>query len=458
MAKTKNGEKTAGRTRTTRANGRRRAEHHPAEAEIVYDWNKLDVRAPLTAGPVEFFDETLRDGIQSPSVTDPGIDDKLELLHLMNSLGITAADVSLPGAGRRAVEDTVTMCEEIVRSRMELAPACAARTVVRDVEPIAEVSQKVGIPIEVYAFIGSSPIRQYAEDWDLDRMLRTSSDAIDFAVKHDLPVVYVPEDTTRSAPATGDRLFRSGRDHGASALCLCDTVGHATPDGVRRLIHWTRDLIRGMGVDVRIEWHGHNDRGLAVVNSIFAAEYGAKRIHGTGLGVGERVGNAALDQIMLNMKLLGAAHNDLSNLLLYCQSVSRACRVPIPYNYPLAGADAFRTATGVHAAAIIKADQKGDAWLADRIYSGVPASEFGKEQEIEIGHYSGLSNVRYWLEHRRLPVDDALVEAIFARAKKSNRVLTEDEVMAIVRRHGNGSANGRGKKIRRGSGAEAGRG
>ena len=414
--------------------------------------------APLTRGPVEFFDETLRDGIQSPSVTDPTIEDKLELLHLMDRLGIDAADISLPGAGKRAVEDTLVMCEEIVRSKLKLKPACAARTVVKDIEPIADVSQKVGIPLEVYAFIGSSPIRQYAEDWDLDRMLKASSDAIDFSVAHDLPVVYVTEDTTRSDPSTLDRLFRNAIDHGATALCLCDTVGHATPDGVRRLIHWTRDLIRGMGVDVRIEWHGHNDRGLGVVNAIFAAEYGARRVHGTGLGVGERVGNAAMDQLLLNFKLLGAIDNDLTDLLLYAQSVGRACKVPIPYNYPLAGSDAFRTATGVHAAAIIKAESKGDAWLADRIYSGVPASEFGKVQEIEIGHYSGLSNVRYWLRQRRLPEDEALIEAIFERAKGGNRVLTEDEVMAVVSRH-LGEATGRKGGARRPTdpGAEAGR-
>lgn len=416
---------------TWRIGGRGR----PDESEIVYDWNMVDVVAPLTSKPIEFFDETLRDGIQSPSVVDPPIEEKLELIHLMDSLGITAADVSLPAAGVRAQEDCLAICKEIVDSKLRIKPAAAARTVVSDLEPIADIQQKAGIPIEVYAFIGSSPIRQYAEDWDLDMMLQHTADTIDFAVKNELPITYVTEDTTRSTPATLDKLFRTAINHGAQALCLSDTVGHATPDGVRRLIHWTRDLIRGLGEKVRIDWHGHNDRGLGVVNTIFAVEFGADRVHGTGLGIGERVGNASLDQVLLNLSLLGAIENDLSNLLLYCQAVSRACRVPIPYNYPLAGSDAFRTATGVHAAAIIKAEKKGDAWLADRIYSAVPASEFGKEQQIEIGHYSGLSNVGYWLRKRRLPDDPELVDAIFERAKSSNRVLTEEEVMAVVRKH-----------------------
>jgi 2-isopropylmalate synthase len=409
----------------------------PVEDEIIYDWNVLDIKAPAIDGSIELFDETLRDGIQSPSVTDPTPEDKLELIHLMDNLGISAADIGLPAAGKRAQEDTLMVAQEIVRAKLKILPAAAGRTLVSDIEPIAEISQKAGIPIEVYAFIGSSPIRQFAENWDLDRMLKTSADAIDFAVKEGLPFTYVTEDTIRSHPATLDRMFRNAIDHGATALCLCDTVGHATPDGVRRLIHWTRDLIRGIGAEVRIDWHGHNDRGLGVVNSLFALEYGARRVHGAGLGVGERVGNAAIDQILLNLKLLGSIDNDLSDLLLYCQAVSRACRVPIPYNYPLAGTDAFRTATGVHAAAIIKAEAKGDAWLADRIYSGVPASEFGKVQEIEVGHQSGVSNVRYWLKSRRLPHDDeSLVDAIYKRAKSGNRTLTEDEIFAVIRQHG----------------------
>jgi len=411
------------------------SDKQPSEGEIIHDWNMLDVdHNPLSRRPVSFFDETLRDGIQSPSVVDPSVEDKIELVRLMDSLGIDYADVALPAAGKRAQEDCQAICEAILAEKLHIKPAAAARTVVSDIEAIADISQKVGMPIEVYAFIGSSPIRQYAEDWDLDRMLSHSADAIDFAVKHELPITYVTEDTTRSHPSTLDKLFRNAISHGAGALCLSDTVGHATPDGVRRLIHWTRDLIRGLDEEVRIDWHGHNDRGLGVVNAIFAAEYGADRIHGTGLGVGERVGNAALDQVLLNFKLLGAIENDLSNLLLYCQAVSRAFAVPIPYNYPMAGQDAFRTATGVHAAAIIKAETKGESWLADRIYSAVPASEFGKEQQIEIGHYSGLSNVRYWLKKRHIEGDDALLEGILAYAKAGNRVFTETELMALVAR------------------------
>ena len=157
-------------------------------------------------------------------------------------------------------------------------------------------------------------------------------------------------------------------------------------------------------------------------------------MHGTILGVGERVGNTPLDLLLVNLKLLDAWDGDLSALGPLCDLVSRATEVPIPVNYPVFGADAFRTGTGVHAAAVIKAQRKGDHWLADRIYSGVPAAWFGRQQEIEIGHQSGLSNVRFWLQQRGLPEDEDVVNAIFEQAKSGSELLSNDEVLAIVQR------------------------
>ncbi len=408
------------------------------DSEIIHDWNSVEKRAPLASRPMQFFDETLRDGIQSPSVVDPKIEDKLRLVEITSDLGIHALDIGLPGAGKRAFDDCMQIARFIRDARLPIKPGCAARTVVADIQPIADISEQLGAPLEVLAFIGSSPIRLYAEDWTLEVMLKRSAEAIDFGVKHGLPVTYVTEDTTRSRPDMLDKLFRNAIDHGATRLCLCDTVGHATPDGIRNLLRFTRNLVEAMGVEdrVQIDWHGHNDRGLGVTNAIYALEYGADRVHGTCLGVGERVGNAALDQILMNLKLLGELPNqDLSKLLLWCKLTSRACHVPIPYNYPLAGDDAFRTATGVHAAAIIKAEKKGDAWLADRIYSGVPAGLFGKEQEIEVGHMSGESNVVYWLAKRHVEPESELVKRILGVAKSSDRVLTEEEIRQIIKEH-----------------------
>jgi 2-isopropylmalate synthase len=286
------------------------------------------------------------------------------------------------------------------------------------------------------AFLGSSPIRQYAENWDVDRMVKMTVEAIDFCRQEGLPATFVTEDTIRSRPETLDRLFRTAIDHGATRLTLCDTVGHATPDGVRAIVKFAQSVIAAMGVrkTVLLDWHGHNDRGLALVNAIVALEAGVERLHGTALGIGERVGNTSMDQLLMNLRLLGVIDRDLTRLGDYCDAVSRATRVPVPVNYPLIGADAFRTATGVHAAAIIKAQKKGDTWLADRIYSGVPAGLFGRGQVIELGPMSGLSNVHYWLTARGIDPAPGLAEAIFAVAKASDHTLSDTEIMAIIDR------------------------
>lgn len=404
--------------------------------ELIYDWNEVGRRHP-PFGPVEFFDETLRDGLQNPSVKDPSIEQKLELIHLMESLGIHAADIGLPGSSKRAFDDVLRMCKEIVASGMKLRPACAGRTVAADILPMVEISQKAGVPVEVYTFIGSSPIRLFAESWDVETLLKHSADAIDVAVKNNLPVAYVTEDTIRSRPEVLAALFKNAIDHGASRLVLCDTVGHATPDGTRNLIRFTQNLLKAYGAHhVKLDFHNHNDRGLGLVNALTAVEEGIDRVHGTALGIGERVGNTAMELILLNLKLAGALEGqDMTNLIRYCELTSKAVGMPVPVNYPLVGADAFRTSTGVHAAAIIKAQNKGDDELADRIYSGVPAGMFGCHQAIEIGPMSGASNVVHWLKRHGVESDSALVQSILLRAKEGGHVLSADEVRAVVSAH-----------------------
>jgi 2-isopropylmalate synthase len=404
------------------------------QAKVIHDWN-LAYPVSLPGQPFELNDETLRDGVQSPSVSNPSLEDKLELLVLMQSIGVRCVDIGLPGAGKRAFDDVVSQARYIQKKKLRLIPNCAARTVLADIKPVVEAVQRSGQNIQLYTFIGSSPIRQWVEGWDLDFILNRSVEAIDFAVKEGLEVAYVTEDTTRTPPQNLDRLFRAAIDHGASRLVLCDTVGHATPGGTRALVEWTRGLISGLGMDVKIDWHGHNDRGLAVTNALAAIEAGAHRVHACGLGVGERVGNTSMDLTLLNLKLMGWIDYDLSNLIRYVQKVSAACKFPIPRNYPLSGVDAFRTATGVHASAIAKAEAMGDVWLADRVYSGVPAAEFGRQQEIEIGHMSGMSNVKFWLAMRGIEATDELCRKILSYAKSSPRVLAQDKVLALVERY-----------------------
>jgi len=400
-------------------------------AELIHDWNLSQKAAPQPR-QVDLFDESLRDGLQSPSVADPSVEEKLRIIQLLADLGIAAADVGLPCAGKRAYDDVTAIATYVRDNRLDLRVCAAGRTVVSDMEPIAEIQQKVGIPLTAYAFIGSSPIRQYTEGWTVEHIRETSAKAIDFAVKENLDICYVTEDTTRSKPEALDILFRSAIEHGASRLCVCDTVGHATPDGVRALIEFTKALIKDTGADVKVDWHGHNDRGLAVINTLAALEAGADRLHGTAMGIGERVGNTAIDQVMVNLKLAGIIDWDLTKLVEFVRTVANATKVDIPISYPLVGDDAFRTATGVHAAAIIKAKRRGDDWLADRVYSAVPAGEFGKAQSIEIGPMSGMSNVVFWLEQQGLEAGEELGKFVLAQAKASARTLTDEELHAAV--------------------------
>jgi 2-isopropylmalate synthase len=400
---------------------------------LIFDWAKQGARQARWPSGVMLYDETLRDGLQSPSVIDPPLETKVELLHLMESLGIDAADIGLPGAGARQREAVLRLCREIASERMNIRASCAARTVAADIQPIADVMQLTGVPVEAMVFIGSSPIRQYAEEWTLDFIVRQSCEAIAFAVREGLEVTFVTEDTTRSSPEDLRVLLTAAIREGATRVCLCDTCGAVVPDGAYNLVSWVRELIAELGVDVGIDWHGHRDRGLDLANSLAAIEGGASRIHGTALGIGERVGNTPMEQLLINLKLFGVRDDDLSRLPEYAELVAEATGVPRPVNAPIVGRDAFRTATGVHAAAVVKALKRGEELLANLVYSGVPAQWIGRKQEIEIGPMSGNSNVIHYLSTRGLPVSAEVISAVLTEAKKSDRVLSDAEVLAAVK-------------------------
>ena len=405
----------------------------PDRQKLVYDWNLTGGSEPVTKKRVLLDDETLRDGLQSPTVSDPSIEAKVQLMHLMEDLGIQMLDIGLPGAGPRAYDDSLALATEISRSRLKIRPNCAARTTIQDIDPILDIAHKTGIEIDAATFLGSSMIRQYVENWTMDDLLRRTEEAVTHAVSHGIPVMYVTEDTTRAFPETIKRLYSTAIRCGAKHIVLTDTVGHATPEGVTALVKFVIDeVVKPSGEDIMISWHGHNDRGLSVINSLAAVAAGADVVHGCALGIGERVGNTPMDQVLVNLKLLGLIENDLIKLKEYCELASRACKVTIPPGYPVFGSDAFRTATGVHAAAVIKAFKKGETELANTVYSGVPSHLFGLEQIIDIGPLSGKSNVVFWLEKRGIQATEARVLAIYNRAKQSDRLLTTEEVLDAI--------------------------
>ncbi len=406
--------------------------NHPEMSELIYDWNQgglIDLKGVVH---IELNDETLRDGLQSPSITDPPIEAKIELLHLMEDLGVDSCNIGLPAAGPRSFNDALALAKEIVRCKLKIKPNCAARTVIEDIQPIVELSQRSGIAIEVATFIGSSPIRQYVEGWTLSKMLTMTETAVRYTVENKLPSMYVTEDTTRAHPDTIEAMYRTAIECGARRVVIADTVGHATRTGTTNVVGFVKDVIECTGIDVQVDWHGHNDRGFSIASALAAIRAGVDRVHATALGIGERCGNAPMDLLLVNLKLMGIIDNDLTKLDDYCNLVAKATRTQIPFNYPIIGPDAFRTATGVHTAAIIKAKTKQADWLADRVYSSVPAGMVGRKQQIDIGPMSGESNVIFWLKEHHYPTNDGLVKKIIDYAKQTDRVLRDEDVEAII--------------------------
>ncbi|HJM24573.1 MAG TPA: LeuA family protein [Candidatus Thalassarchaeaceae archaeon] len=415
------------------------------EHDLIHDWNVIDysIDRKESDHPHElwFDDETLRDGLQSPSARNPSIEQKIELIDYMERLGIQKVDLGLPGAGPFHIDHIDAMLKHMGDSEYSLRPGCAVRTVVSDIEPLVDLQAKHERQIQASAFLGTSPIRQFAEGWTMDKIISTAEKAVTFAVDNDIPVMFVTEDTTRSKPEEIKEVYSKAIELGADRICVCDTCGHVTPNGVRKLLGFIQEeVIPDSGVnrrDIEVNWHGHQDRGLGVANNLAAYEAGADVIHGTALGVGERAGNAPLDQTLVNLSLMGVIENNLTALNEYTRKAHEFVEVALPHNYPVFGEDAFETGTGVHASAVIKALNKGDNWLADRVYSGVPAGDFGLQQVIRIGHMSGRSNVIHWLEKNGYDSDDELVAHMFEVAKSQRRMMSDEEVHSAISEYRN---------------------
>jgi 2-isopropylmalate synthase len=410
------------------------------ESELIYDWNSVDyeISRDSTKHPhgIWFDDETLRDGLQSPSARNPKIEQKLELIDYMEKLGIQKVDLGLPGAGPSHIGHIDSMLKHMTENSYDLRPGCAVRTLVSDIEPLVDLQAKFERQIQASAFLGTSPIRQYTEGWNMEKILSTAEKAVTFAVDNDIPVMFVTEDTTRSKPSEIKQVYSRAIELGADRICICDTCGHVTPNGVKKLLSFIQEeVIPDSGVkrrDIEVNWHGHQDRGLGVANNLAAVESGADVIHGTALGVGERAGNAPLDQTLVNLSLMGVINNDLKSLNNYIKKAHEYIEVDLPKNYPVFGKDAFETGTGVHASAVVKAMKKGDHWLADRIYSGVPAQEYGLEQKIRIGHMSGRSNIIWWLNKNEYKITDELLQYLFNVAKSQTRLMEDEEVHSAI--------------------------
>jgi len=402
----------------------------PEQAALIHDWNAPErdqkQRPPL------ILDDTLRDGLQNAAVRQPDLEQKRELLRLMARAGAHAVNLGLPGSSDASFATCRALADTIAAERLPLGVVCAGRTVEADMRAIVALSEQVPVPIEAHTFVGASAIRTAVEGWDLELVKRRTAASLEILRRAGLPAVFVVEDATRTSPETLRALYGAALDAGATRLCLCDTVGIATPEGAGRLVAFTQTFLAERGAIVPLDWHGHNDRGLAVANALVALDAGVERVHATVLGIGERVGNVPLELVVLNLALLGKLPLELEAVADYCRRSAEVLGWTIPPNHPLVGDNAFRTATGVHAAAILKAERLG-TWVMDRVYAGVPAAAVGRVQEIRVGAMSGRANVVAWLGRHGIEPSERLVRLVLDHARAADRILSDDELLEIVR-------------------------
>ncbi|MFE7978120.1 LeuA family protein [Streptomyces shenzhenensis] len=408
---------------------------HTAPDDVWFTWNDTTT-AHTEPGPAPagiLFDETLRDGLQAPHVHRPTLEQKLNFVDHMVRSGVRSADLGFPGSDPSAARECVQLAQHIADNRLALRAGFAGRTHPSDVNAICEVGQQAGIAVEAYAFIGVSPIRQYVEGWDIEVIRQAVRRSAEECRRGGAEFVLVLEDAVRCTPEILTAVYDVAVETGTRRLTLCDTVGAAVPEGAEALIRFTQRYFADREHLVELEWHGHNDRGLALANSLTALALGCARVHGTILGVGERAGNTSLDQLMVNSQLDGSHTYDLTSLRAYCDYAAPLLGVDVPQNYPALGRDVFRTSAGVHASAILKAHEKGSITLKDGVYAGVPARLLGREQEVLIDAASGASNVKYWLTVHGHGTDDAsLIKRVLERAKASDVPLTDDEIGQIL--------------------------
>lgn len=400
-------------------------------SNLLYDWNNHDIQNRVSK-KIEINDETLRDGLQAVSFSSFSLEQMYQFIEDANKLQITTINLGMPGAGDLSFNRVRMLAKYISERKLNIKMNVACLAKIEDVQLVEKIMDEIGQQIEICIFIGASSIRRFVEDWTLNDVISKLEPAVKRAVKTKSPVMLVTEDTSRTSPEDLELIYKSFANNGINRICVCDTVGYNTTYGVSQLIKFVKNTIEKTGCNIKIDYHGHNDRGLALSNALTAIDCGVDRIHATALGIGERCGNCSMEQLLINMKLNGYYNGDLLLLNDYISLISKANKIEIPETYPGFGKNAFRTQSGIHSAAIIKAKKKGLYDIANTIYSSVPAELIGRVQEIELGPMSGKSNVCYILDKYNIEKTDKNISFLLEKAKSSNHVFSSQEIESII--------------------------
>lgn len=391
---------------------------------LIHEWGGYD----FGNRPITVFDTTLRDGLQSAQIRRlPQISEKIAFLTACHEVGIDAIEIGFPIASSSHKQDLIALAKHAKNNKYPMLLSCLSRTIVSDVEAIVDVSQKAGTEMTVNLLVGSSKIRHFVENWTLGGIKKWIEDCICIAYTNNLPVEFVTEDTTRSEKETLKFLYSIAINKGVKRIWIADTVGEATPSASKNITTFFKKKIIGRK-KIGLDWHGHDDKGLGVANALAALEAGADRIQATALGIGERAGNTAMEQIIINLQLAHAGHYNLKKLSDYSRLASEMIGVPIRDNYPGIGALVHATAAGMHAAAIVKARRLKRKDLEGVVYSPFHPEMFGRDIEILIGPMSGNANVEWNLEKLGLKKDKTIIAKILTMAKSENRFIGIEEI------------------------------
>ena len=394
--------------------------------EILFTWNER----PRGIRPqIEIEDDTLRDGLQASFIRKPTIDEKAELIRLSAGIGARHVVLAFPASSPAEFADSQRLLSVIKDHDVPMTPWFLGRAVTEDMEPILRLRDSYGGNVGAAFFIGTSPIRRHVEKWDFGGILERIATTMDYLRRAGLPCSFSVEDASRTPPDEIEQMVELAVRYSAYSIAVCDTVGESTPHGVRLLIGFIKSIISKHSSDLKILWHGHNDRGLALANSIAAIEAGADIIGGAFLGIGERTGNTALEQVIMYLHQTRTGTFDLKGLIPYARKLAAATEFQIPVNAPVVGPQAFATCTGTHAAAVLKAAELGTDF-EDYVFSSIPASELGAMQDIGVGPTSGMANARYVLERGNMPSSAELAAELLAYAKRQRRPLQQDDIVA----------------------------
>jgi isopropylmalate/homocitrate/citramalate synthase len=365
---------------------------------------------------VGFYDTTLRDGEQTVGVVlSP--EEKLELAHGLDELGIERIEAGFP----RVSADDWRAVELISQAGLRAEVWGFSRAVLADVEALVE--------LEVRASVIESPISDLklaALGVSRERMLERITAAIASAVEHDIRVAFFGVDSTRAEPEYYAQVYRAAVEAGAQELVVVDTIGIATPEAAAFLVKQTQEWV---GPSIPIHWHGHNDFGLATAAAVAAARSGARWIHGTINGMGERAGNANLGEIALALRgLYGVETNlRLDKLRAFSERVRGLSGYELEPYKPLVGDNLFTRESGA------VASQFHDPPAIEPYASTV----VGAERRIVLGKKSGIDSIRIKAEELGLVLDDDAQRALLARVKElgtSKRgLVTDQEFLELAR-------------------------